>query len=380
MDHFTWLCPTASDRERFLDMHRRLYTARIATIVIGATVAAAAGASSDLGWWVIPWVGAMIALVVVGAHNLERRRRPELWVYVTTVLNIQLFLTLASLAIGGPRSDFPDLLAVPVLMVASRFSKRGIMFGAPVSAALVLITTLGADPSYVTHHPDSVLVPLSLVIAAGLYMSPLVDADVRHRADSTLDQLTGLLNRRALEPRFLEIAEQAALTGRPVSVVMADIDHFKHVNDEFGHAAGDEVLRAVSVAMRRWLRSFELLYRTGGEEFLLLLPDADAREAAVTAERLRSAVAAMTETELTVTCSFGVAAARGEAVDLATLTGQADAALYRAKHEGRNRVVVFTAGPETPPGPAGGSGPYAGDLTPSASAAAARPVRTAPSM
>ena len=101
-------------------------------------------------------------------------------------------------------------------------------------------------------------------------------SDVRHREDSTLDQLTGLLNRRGLEQRFAEVAEQAALTGEPVSVVVADIDHFKWVNDAHGHAVGDAVLRDLASRCASHLRTFELLYRTGGEEFLLLLPGADA--------------------------------------------------------------------------------------------------------
>jgi diguanylate cyclase (GGDEF)-like protein len=118
------------------------------------------------------------------------------------------------------------------------------------------------------------MVPLTLVLCVAVYVSPLVASDVRHRADSTLDQLTGLLNRRALEPRFAEIAEQAALTDLPVSVVLADLDHFKSINDEHGHGVGDAVLRDVAYAMRRTLRTFELLYRLGGEEFALLLPGA----------------------------------------------------------------------------------------------------------
>ena len=169
-------------------------------------------------------------------------------------------------------------------------------------------------------------------------MSPLVASDVRHRADSTLDQLTGLLNRRGLEPRFAEVAEQAALTGQPVSVVVADIDHFKRINDNHGHAIGDAVLRDVAYAMRRSLRTFELLYRLGGEEFLLLLPGADADDAAQVAEKLRVAIEELHPAGLPVACSFGVATAYDEEVAFAPLVGAADAALYDAKRHGRNRV------------------------------------------
>ena len=102
-----------------------------------------------------------------------------------------------------------------------------------------------------SHHPSRSWSRWRSSICAAVYVSPLVASDVRHRADSTLDQLTGLLNRRALGPRFAEIAEQAALTDQPVSVVLADLDHFKSINDDHGHGVGDAVLRDVAYAMRR---------------------------------------------------------------------------------------------------------------------------------
>jgi diguanylate cyclase (GGDEF)-like protein len=271
-------------------------------------------------------------------HPARAAPPPELWVFVSTVLVLQLVLAFGALVSGGPRSLAPNLLAIPVLMVAARFSNRGLVVGAPISALLVLATTLGVDPGYVAHHPESLVVPLALVICAAVYVSPLVASDVRHRADSTLDQLTGLLNRRALEPRFAEIAEQAALTDQPVSVVLADLDHFKAINDDHGHGVGDAVLRDVAYAMRRSLRTFELLYRLGGEEFALLLPGAAEDDAARIAESLRVAIEDLEVAGLRVTCSFGVATARGERIELERLVAGADAALYAAKRGGRNRV------------------------------------------
>jgi diguanylate cyclase (GGDEF)-like protein len=187
-------------------------------------------------------------------------------------------------------------------------------------------------------------VPVDVVICIALYMQPLLDSDVRHRVDSTLDYLTGLLNRRSLVPRMAEISEQAALTGHPVSFVAGDLDHFKRVNDELGHTAGDDVLRQVAAAMRRQLRTFELLYRVGGEEFLLVLPGADESTAAAIAETLRAAVAAERPAGRLLTCSFGVATSRGRDATLAALRAGADAALYAAKRAGRNRIEVFGDG------------------------------------
>jgi diguanylate cyclase (GGDEF)-like protein len=332
----SWLCPTANHRERFLDMQERLRTARIVTLTTLSATAAVVAATG--GWPMLAAAVVAVLAVAIGGSRLDHRRRPELWVFVSTILVLQLVLAFGAAVSGGPRSLAPNLLAIPVLMVAARFSNRGLVVGAPVSAALVLATTLGVDPGYVVAHPESLMVPLALVVCAAVYVSPLVASDVRHRADSTLDQLTGLLNRRALEPRFAEIAEQAVLTDQPVSVVLADLDHFKAINDEFGHGVGDAVLRDVAYAMRRSLRTFELLYRLGGEEFALLLPGAAEGDAARIAEALRLAIEDLETAGQHVTCSFGVATARGERIELESLVARADAALYAAKRLGRNRV------------------------------------------
>jgi diguanylate cyclase (GGDEF)-like protein len=337
---YSWLCPTQHDRERFLDMQERLRLARVVTIVVGGLIAAALAFSTSSGWKVLAAMSVMVATAVLGAWRIEQRARPELWIFASTVVNIQVILAIGTVMTGGPKTFLVNTLALPVVMVAARFSNRGLAVGAPCSALLIIATTLGVDPGYVAAHPDSVAVPLALVIGITIYMRPLVDSDVRHRADSTLDQLTGLLNRRGLEQRFAEVAEQAALSGQPVSVVVADIDHFKSINDAHGHATGDVVLRDIANALRDNLRTFELLYRLGGEEFLLLLPGADVDDAEQIAEKLRVAVEDLRPAGLDVACSLGVATADEEAVDFAALVGAADAALYDAKRFGRNRVVV----------------------------------------
>jgi diguanylate cyclase (GGDEF)-like protein len=335
---FSWLCPTPHDRERFLDMQERLRTARAVTIVAGALVAAALALSTEAGWVVLAAAVFMVGTVVVGGWRLERRRRPELWIFFSTIVNIQVMLAIGTVITGGPRTFLVNMLAVPVVMVGARFSTRGLAVGVPVSVLLIMAATVGVDAGYVAAHPESLAVPLALVICIAPYLSALVTSDVRHRADSTLDQLTGLLNRRGLEPRFAEVAEQAALTGEPVSLVVADIDHFKRINDTHGHAVGDGVLRDVAYALRRNLRGFELLYRLGGEEFLMLLPGADIEDAARIAEMLRVSIENLRPAGLSVACSFGVATGHDDEVAFATLLRAADAALYDAKRYGRNRV------------------------------------------
>ncbi|MCP4645610.1 MAG: GGDEF domain-containing protein [bacterium] len=162
---------------------------------------------------------------------------------------------------------------------------------------------------------------------------------------ATTDELTGLLNRRY----FMELANrQAALAkryGHSLSLLMIDADRFKAFNDEHGHAVGDEILKLMAEALKQGLREVDVLARFGGEEFVVLLPEAQEEEAYRAAERLREAVEsrelATSHGPLRSTISVGVATLPHEAIDLAALIKHADKAMYRAKDLGRNRVCAF---------------------------------------
>jgi diguanylate cyclase (GGDEF)-like protein len=156
---------------------------------------------------------------------------------------------------------------------------------------------------------------------------------------------SGMLNRKALVQRVEELAQQSQITTQPIGLIVGDIDHFKQVNDSHGHAAGDAVLKDVACELRKTLRAFDLFYRTGGEEFLVLLPGADVHSAIELAEALRLAVDAGPHGGHRVTMSFGAAASSaGEPFDYDAVFARADAALYEAKHSGRNHVWPPPAG------------------------------------
>lgn len=160
----------------------------------------------------------------------------------------------------------------------------------------------------------------------------------------TTDHLTGACNRA----HFFEVAEverrRCAHGDKPVGLVSLDVDHFKRVNDEFGHPAGDLVLRAVAEACAAALRPTDTFARLGGEEFVAVLPNTDVTMAALVAERMRAAVGALSidvgEQRLNVTASFGCIARNARATSLNDLIEVADRALYQAKRTGRNRVVA----------------------------------------
>ncbi len=162
------------------------------------------------------------------------------------------------------------------------------------------------------------------------------------------DPLTGLYNRRYMETHIETLAERARQSHRPFSLVMLDIDHFKPVNDTYGHDAGDEVLREFALRIQHNLRGIDLACRFGGEEFVIVMPDADIATAQAVGERLRAYVAAAPflvsngETRLDVTISVGVSTRLdGDRPEM--ILKRADEALYRAKRSGRNRVVTAAA-------------------------------------
>jgi two-component system cell cycle response regulator len=186
------------------------------------------------------------------------------------------------------------------------------------------------------------------------------------RAMETLamhDTLTGLLNRRAIHDRALSELNRLrrGTANAPLSVIMLDIDHFKSINDRYGHEAGDRALQAVSELLSAQLRSYDGLGRWGGEEFLMLLPGTGLAEALAVAERIRANLAearpALPDgTQVSLTASLGVAALADTSAGAAgeqwldDLVRAADRALYRAKSAGRNRVAAATAEAAAVPG------------------------------
>jgi diguanylate cyclase (GGDEF)-like protein len=168
-------------------------------------------------------------------------------------------------------------------------------------------------------------------------------AEEEQRRLARRDTLTGLVNRSSVLERLTEAIERAHRTRRKLSLVMIDVDHFKDINDEHGHPAGDQVLRRIAERMRAAVRAHDDVGRWGGEEFVAILPGTDLGHAAEIAERMRRNIAnepiQIEQRQIHVTISQGVVTLEGgEALD--GLVARADAAMYRAKREGRNRVAV----------------------------------------
>jgi diguanylate cyclase (GGDEF)-like protein len=162
--------------------------------------------------------------------------------------------------------------------------------------------------------------------------------------NAATDALTGLGNRHWMQDMFEREVTRAQHSGKPLCLMMIDVDNFKQFNDRYGHIAGDRVLIAVAQTLRQYVRPTDLIARFGGDEFAILLPGIELKPAQLTAERLREQVAALSPPSLStaVTVSIGVTSRIGDD-DVSALVHRADAAMYDAKAKGRNRVSVSSA-------------------------------------
>jgi diguanylate cyclase (GGDEF)-like protein len=322
-----------------LDMEERVRPVRQRALMILAIALVAS--SPWLGWWPALFLIPAGLCFAVADLFMPRVERPELlmfgaWVGSGLVIGGAVALS------GGAHEPTLSWLALPVITLSSRFPMRGVVAGVIVNSLILFAVAFGVDAQDVIDNPVLVIAPLALLLCVAALSTPLMRSDIQHRSDAVIDQLTGMLNRKALSTRVVELAQQSAVTGESVGIIIGDLDHFKDINDTHGHSVGDVVLKDVAYHLRKQLRAFDLAYRLGGEEFLILLPGSTLAQAAGLAEALRQSIARSSVAGgVAVTMSFGVGASRdGEPFDYATVFKMADAALYRAKGNGRDQVCL----------------------------------------
>src|SRR5215217_4383265 len=301
-----WLCPTPWHRLRVAEAGAR--TRKVRIVAVGAIGVGVLGAAPWTGWWMLAlFVPSAIHLITV-ERWMARSASPELVPFLTLVT--MLFLLAGSAAgTGGPSSPVLPWLAIVPAIAALRFRMAVCVAMAGVAGVLILAVGFGTDPAQAAHDPLTIIAALVMLVNVVAVCTALMSGELEHRDGA-------------------------------VALVLLDLDRFKRVNDEHGHERGDAVLRDTAYQIRKALRSFELVYRLGGEEFLLLLPGADLDGGIEIAERVREAVAVARPGDVEITLSAGVATAAGEEVRYDALFRAADLALLRAKREGRDQVVA----------------------------------------
>ncbi|NBD19164.1 diguanylate cyclase [Aquabacterium fontiphilum] len=309
------------------------------------------------GVTLLAWVNVGSVALYAWTFWLVKRHRPDPALFFMGV-EILGHALLAAFVIGWDTGfHYYMVLTIPVLMLSTMWTLRvktllAVMIGALLIAADVYLR--GRAPVVaVPQALEAFLYYFNLVATLAIlgflaffYQRLVLMAEHQLRLQACTDPLTQLRNRRFA----MEVAQHEAAVfergGRPLALLLCDIDHFKRINDQHGHDAGDAVLRAVAQALREGVREIDHVARWGGEEFLVLLPGTEVAEAEQVADRLREAVqrleAGPRAGALAVTMTFGVSVLRpGEGVEQAL--ARADQALYRGKEAGRNRVILASA-------------------------------------
>jgi diguanylate cyclase (GGDEF)-like protein len=336
----SWLAPTALDRARVMEASERVRQARtMCAAVMGAALVLSA---PWIGWWSLGLLAVTAANFATLDKRLLRSERPERVSAFSMIFTMLVIATGVAFS-GGPESPMLPWLVIPGAIAATRFRWQVVCAGAVITAAVTLAVTIPVNPRAVWDDPSVLIATLTLLACVSIITAALMRGEIKHRDQAVLDPLTGLLNRTSLQARGAELEQQARLSGASICVVICDLDHFKQVNDSYGHERGDSVLKDAAYHLRTGLRSFELVYRIGGEEFLVMLPGAGLGEGVELAERLRRGLTASRPGGVDITLSAGVAAGAGEDVRYEELVRRADAALFEAKRSGRNRVTAAEA-------------------------------------
>lgn len=344
--------PPGAGRARELSFVHRVYRLRVVGLGLGMFCVAPVLWLQGSGWWwlflacnglVWPHVASRLAERSATPRRAEERNLMVdsalggMWMAVIqfNLLPSVLLLTMLSMdkiSAGGPRLLARTLACLFVACVAT-----SALLGFPVALATPMAVVLGCLPLLVTY-------PLMIGFTNHALASRIVNQNRRLDEVGRTDDLTGLANRR----HGLAVAEaeltRARETGRPVSLIVLDLDHFKRINDMHGHRAGDEVLRGVAQALRGSSRSgSDTPVRHGGDEFILILPDTNLDGAEETAARIRARIEALVferVPQMRCAVSLGAAQATPRAEDVEAWIQRADLALYAAKAEGRGKSVA----------------------------------------
>lgn len=305
--------------------------------IVVLTVAVAAMATVAGAAVILP-VAAYALVLPLLAVATSRSELPELWLFGALVLG-QCAIVGGLVVASAWGIEGLGLMVLPVVVASMLLPPRMLVTLVTISVLIMLAAAGLVDPERVSDEPPVLLLPLGVLLCVAVPGAAVRALDETSRGTAIADSLTGALNRMALEARIGELMSTSRGRDVPVGVIIADLDHFKRVNDDHGHDTGDLILCGAVDRLRDRLDRFTPLYRVGGEEFIVLVPGASVEAVAELAEQLRASVADEPIHDLGITMSFGVASGSLSQRPFHELLAEADQALYVAKNGGRNRVV-----------------------------------------
>ncbi len=336
-----------------------------AAFFLGAVAVALIAARGHIpdGWSIFlanAFLAAAYGIMWKGVRTFEGRPSPPVFVFAGVLAWMLACTFPAFYAVATARAALMMAIGMTYTLLAVvelwRGRSDGLVYRWPIMIVLTvhaltlplrvpLAPSLGAvRPAHVDLLAFVMFESILFCMCAAYFFGSISKERVaqRYKQSSLLDPLTGVPNRRAFLQQAARIIERSGISRQPVALLLFDLDRFKSVNDQYGHAAGDEALVAFCRVATDQLRPTDLLARLGGEEFACLLPGASRGDALAIAERVRGAFEATThdagEVPFKVTVSVGLTVADGADMDLPSLLVTADRALYRAKQQGRNRV------------------------------------------
>jgi diguanylate cyclase (GGDEF)-like protein len=292
------------------------------------------------------------AALVMSFRYANFYKRETRWKIALETCGMVAFITWVLWYTDGLASPLLNAYLLPVITAALTLGKVVTLLTVALIAACYLLLGGGVTPEFFTLPFVGALIAQIAPVLLVAYITTMFSADIRYglaraKVLAETDDLTGLLNVRGFALAANRLFAQAARHGRATSVLMIDSDNLKSVNDGYGHAAGNLLLRHLAQSIQAELRFTDVAARYGGDEFIVFLPDTPAKGALEVAERIRNRIAGspvkVDSRDLVSSVSIGIACYPEDGATLDALAAHADGALYSAKQDGRNRTVKFRA-------------------------------------
>lgn len=290
--------------------------------------------------WLSLWsLWVLCAAAWIPLQGRHTKENPNVWTYFFIMVDV-LFLLLFSVIEYDVLNNYSALLIIPLFQYLLRYGRKTAFVYVIASAAAIVSICLIKYQIHPANHIIVIIIMLLITCNEGLLVQENKDLRNQFFHLSIYDELTGLHNYRFLTQIYKREISRANRYGLPLTVLLVDVDHFKRINDSYGHEKGNDVLKRIAEIIMESVREADIPARYGGEEFVIILPETDQKDGYQVAERIRQKVAGHIFHFGGVTVSVGLASYNKTAPYQDDLLSRADTAMYSAKKNGRNRVVA----------------------------------------